>query len=90
MKNDDIVTLTLHILFQIVFSIVFRSGMQIFFTVKCDITNLVKPQPVDCKDVYNGGETTTGVYTIYPWGDSDPPVTVYCDMVTSGGGWTVS
>lgn len=47
---------------------------------------------MDCKDVYDSGERTTGVYAIYPWGDSDPnypSVDVYCDMMTSGGGWTV-
>jgi hypothetical protein len=47
-------------------------------------------RPKDCKEIYDSGKTTTGVYTIYPWGDSDLPVDVYCDMVTSGGGWTVS
>ncbi|XP_061176516.1 fibroleukin-like [Saccostrea echinata] len=36
------------------------------------------------------GRRTSGVYSIYPWdGLSDKSVEVFCDMVTSGGGWTV-
>ncbi|XDV16982.1 hypothetical protein PO909_016460 [Leuciscus waleckii] len=46
----------------------------------------------DCSDVYNSGETVSGIYTIYPAGDV--PVWVYCHMISDGkdednGGWTV-
>ncbi|XP_056003548.1 fibrinogen-like protein A [Ostrea edulis] len=44
--------------------------------------------PEDCQELFGGGETTSGVYTIRPPGDRRL-VTVYCDMATSGGGWTV-
>ncbi|XP_043120912.1 microfibril-associated glycoprotein 4-like [Puntigrus tetrazona] len=47
---------------------------------------------IDCSDVYNSGRTVSGIYSIYPAGDV--PVSVYCDMISSGsnedkGGWTV-
>lgn len=48
--------------------------------------------PRDCLHLYNSGQTTSGVYTIYPYEKSDPnyrPVQVVCDMETAGGGWTV-
>ena len=41
----------------------------------------------DCLDVYNNGETKSGVYTVYPGGT---PIDVLCDMTTDGGGWSVS
>ncbi|KAI0230206.1 Ryncolin-1, partial [Lamellibrachia satsuma] len=40
----------------------------------------------DCVDVQNAGETTSGVYTVYPDGQ---PRSVYCDLTTEGGGWLV-
>ncbi|KAI4890781.1 hypothetical protein NFI96_012791, partial [Prochilodus magdalenae] len=47
--------------------------------------------PTDCSDVYANGQTLSGVYTIYPAGDT--PVQVYCDMGCEGqtedGKWTV-
>ncbi|KAG9262862.1 microfibril-associated glycoprotein 4-like [Astyanax mexicanus] len=48
--------------------------------------------PADCSDIYANGQTLSGVYTIYPTGDT--PVQVYCDMGCEGGPpedakWTV-
>ncbi|XP_061190985.1 microfibril-associated glycoprotein 4-like isoform X2 [Saccostrea echinata] len=41
----------------------------------------------DCKDLKVNGQTQSGVYQIYPFGN-ESQVNVYCDMVTEGGGWT--
>lgn len=43
----------------------------------------------DCLDVFNDGNTDSGVYNISPTGWSGLPFKVYCNM-TDGGGWTVS
>ena len=41
----------------------------------------------NCAELYKAGNTTSGVYTIYPDGLS--AFDVYCDQSTGGGGWTV-
>ncbi|XP_062609969.1 fibrinogen-like protein A [Saccostrea cucullata] len=41
----------------------------------------------DCRDHYLLGHTQSGVYNINPFGN-ETRVSVYCDMVTDGGGWT--
>ncbi len=41
----------------------------------------------DCKDIYDGGDTSSGLYTITDSANND--VTVYCNMDLPGGGWTV-
>ncbi|KAJ8033897.1 Ryncolin-4 [Holothuria leucospilota] len=43
----------------------------------------------DCYDALQDGHTTDGVYTLLPAGWTRPPFTVFCDMTTAGGGWTV-
>nr|XP_046227146.1 microfibril-associated glycoprotein 4-like [Scatophagus argus] len=45
--------------------------------------------PVDCDDIHRHDNTTpSGVHIIYPGGPT-MPLSVYCDMDTDGGGWTV-
>ncbi|XP_041090059.1 angiopoietin-2b [Polyodon spathula] len=42
----------------------------------------------DCAEVYKSGLKTSGVYTLH-YLNSTETVKVFCDMETSGGGWTV-
>ncbi|XP_061190183.1 fibroleukin-like [Saccostrea echinata] len=44
--------------------------------------------PFDCKDLLENGQTSSGVYAIYPYGTGSLPVNAYCDMEIEGGGWT--
>ncbi|XP_056003654.1 angiopoietin-2-like [Ostrea edulis] len=48
----------------------------------------VKHWAVDCREVREKGHTRSGVYKIKPFGKSSQAISVYCDMETSGGGWT--
>ena len=43
----------------------------------------------DCADIQSSGLTTSGVYTVYV-GSNSTALTVFCDMNTTTGGWTVS
>ncbi|PFX12562.1 angiopoietin-related protein 1-like [Stylophora pistillata] len=41
----------------------------------------------NCAELYTGGQSISGVYTIDP--DGSGAFDVYCDQTTAGGGWTV-
>ena len=42
---------------------------------------------IDCKDAYQQGSTTDGIYLINP--DNQTAFPVYCNMSVDGGGWVV-
>ncbi|XP_020620927.1 roundabout homolog 2-like, partial [Orbicella faveolata] len=44
-------------------------------------------KPKDCSDLLKSGHTQSGLYSVNP--DGRGHFTVYCDMRTDGGGWTV-
>ncbi|XP_029103658.1 angiopoietin-1 [Scleropages formosus] len=43
----------------------------------------------DCAELYRAGHNVSGVYSIHIDINMTEPVKVFCDMETSGGGWTV-
>ncbi|XP_064484529.1 techylectin-5A-like isoform X2 [Ornithodoros turicata] len=46
-------------------------------------------RPRDCADLYISGQNHSGVFNIFPYEGSKPPIATYCDMESDGGGWTV-
>ena len=49
--------------------------------------NTIAGTQTDCKDIYNNGDISSGVYNIT--NSAGDNVAVYCDMDLPGGGWTV-
>lgn len=49
-------------------------------------------KPRDCADLLQTGRNKSGVYKIWPVSrvTEEKAIDVYCDMDTTGGGWTVS
>ena len=76
------------------FSVIFAASlktMEILF-LAIDLFNQNRslscfPEPKTCKDAFNQGARSSGIYRIKP--DNGPSFQVFCDMITDGGGWTV-
>ena len=63
-----------------------------YFTGKNETKVVHSKKPVDCADLLEMGRNKSGVYEIWPMNRvmEGKSIFVYCDMDTSGGGWTVS
>ncbi|KAM9409977.1 angiopoietin-4 [Pholidichthys leucotaenia] len=75
-------------------SVLQRQQVQLMESVHTLITMVTAAAPHsiqmwrDCADIYKAGHSVSGLYHIYISNRTDP-VQVFCDMDTSGGGWTV-
>lgn len=50
----------------------------------------IKNRPKNCADLFSLGDKQSGIKTVYPYSCCENrPVSVLCDQVTDGGGWTV-
>jgi len=67
----------------------FRSYDVMFVSFRFRLCVLGPDMPRDCYDVLRTGQRNSSVYRIYPAGLEDAGQSVWCDMDTSNGGWTV-
>ena len=63
-----------------------------YFTGKNETKIIQQKKAIDCTDLLEMGRKKSGVYEIWPVNRmvEGKSIYVYCDMDTSGGGWTVS
>ncbi len=66
----------------------FNSG---YIYSQAHISQAVPSPRGDCQDIYNTGDTTSGIYTIDPDGSGgNPSYNAYCNQTDEGGGWTLA
>jgi Fibrinogen beta and gamma chains, C-terminal globular domain len=65
------------------------TNIQLYVVSASSVTTYSPVQrPRDCADIVDTGCNISGVYRVYVTNGSRP-LSVYCDMSTTGGGWTV-
>lgn len=55
-----------------------RKGLGKFVCIHFDFPNCVSDLPMDCSELFNKGETNSGIYVIKP--NQSEPFNVYCEM----------